>query len=143
MQKTMLIGLFALTALLVACGGDSDDGIVPGAPDGVSDEKYLEVLCTGSQRFANALIAQSSPEMLRDVIAAYATEMEATIPPRDVSKFHLEYIAFLREAESQPALMVQGSPPLPPEPARGRIAAKEDSVEACKEPVYFGQGAES
>ncbi len=141
MKRTALCALLVLTALFAACG-ESDDGVVPGAPEGVSDEEYLTMLCGGSQRFAAALIAQSSPEQLRAVIATYAADMESIDPPRDVSKFHLEYIAYLREAEAEPALMVAGSPPLPPEPARGRIAAKENSVEACKEPVYFGQGAE-
>lgn len=141
MRKTLLVGVFSVVALLAACGG-SDNGVVPGAPDGVSDEEYLEVLCTGSQRFAAALIAQSSPQVLRDTIGAYATEMKAVTPPRDVSQFHKDYINFLEEAEREPALMVGGNPPMPPEPARSRIASKENSVEACEDPVYFGQGAD-
>lgn len=141
MRTSLLAALLALAALFAACG-DSDSGIVPGAPDGVSDEEYLEALCTGSQQFSAALLAQSSPEALRDAIATYAAEMEGIVPPRDVSQFHLDFIEFLHEAEAEPALMVAGSPPLPPEPARSRIASKENSVDACEEPIYFGEGAD-
>lgn len=140
MRTTFLTVLLVFAALFAACGG-GEEGVAPGAQDGVSDEEYLEALCTGLQRFSAALIAQSSPEELRNVIASYTTDMEAIVPPRDVSQFHLDYIAFLQAAESEPALMVAGSPPMPPEPARSRIASKENTVEACKDPIYFGQPA--
>ena len=142
MRTIFLLLVMSLSLVAVACGG-GEKGVAPGAGEGVSDEAYLEVLCTGSQNFSAALIAQSTPEQLRAVITAYADEMEATTPPRDVSAFHKEYVAYLREAVNQPVLLANGTPPMPPQPARGRLASKENSVEACKEPIYFGEDGDS
>lgn len=128
--------LLGLSVFAGACGS-KDDGVLENAPEGVSDEEYLEVLCIGTEKFSSALVSQATPEKLREVIREYAASLRNVVPPRDVSKFHQEYIAFVESAEAQPALLVNGSPPYPPEPARSRIAGKESTVEACKNPVFF------
>lgn len=127
--------------LLAACGGSDDSGVAPGAPEGVSDEEYLAVLCAGAESFSDALIAQSTPDGLRAAIQAYIDALEAVTPPRDVSKWHVDYIAFLKDAESQPSLMVSGNPPIPAEPARSRLAQKESDVAECEDPLFFSPAA--
>lgn len=136
MRTFALAVLFSFAVFAGACGS-KESGILENAPEGVSDEEYLEVLCTGTEKFSSALVAQVTPEKLREVIREYAAALRAVVPPRDVSKFHQEYIAFVESAEAQPALLVNGSPPYPQEPARSRIAGKENTVEACKNPVFF------
>lgn len=142
MRKLFFASILAAALGLAACS-DGESGTLPGAPDGVSDEDYLSALCTGAEQFSSALMAQSTPEALRAVITAYADELETIVPPKDVSRFHKDYIAFLRAAQEQPVLMANGSPPEPSEPARTRLASKEHSVKACKNPVFFAAPAKA
>ncbi len=141
-RRLLLLGstLVATVLLAAACSG-GDDGVAPGAPEGVPDEEYLAILCEGTEAFSSALIGQQTPEQLRAVITDYVADLKAVVPPRDISQWHLDYIAFLEQAESVPGLMVSGNPPMPPEPARGRLAGKERTVEACKSPIFFAPRA--
>jgi hypothetical protein len=122
-------------ALGVACGGD--DGIDPNAPEGVSDEEYLAVICLGLQQFSTALVGTADAAEIQDIIAGYITSMEAVVPPRDASEFHAEYIEFLEQARAEPLALVAAQPPLPPASVRQRFVAAEREVEACRTPTFF------
>jgi hypothetical protein len=129
----VVLGLLA--TLNAACSGES--GAEANAPEGVSDKEYLAVLCGGLEQFSDALIANDGADELQKVIQAYIGQLQAVTPPRDVSKFHAEYIKFLTEAKAEPMLLAAGEPPLPPAKVRQRFTNEQRDVAECKSPTFF------
>jgi hypothetical protein len=132
--RSMVVG--GVLLLASACGRDGEaEPPVQGTP--VSDEEYMTALCTGLQDFSSALIGAEPADELTRIIQDYAATMAAIVPPRDISKFHVEYVAYLEAAEREPLLLVGGSPPLPPPAARARLVAVERDIDSCRTPTYF------
>lgn len=130
-----LLVLF-LVPMAVACGGDSSSG----TKTGVSDEEYLKVLCTGLSNFSDAMISKTTAAEIGQVIKDYIAEMKKVDPPSDVKQFHQDFVKYLEDSLSDPTSLVTRKPPLPPDGARKRLAAKEPGVAECKSPTFFDAG---
>ena len=120
-----VLGLFVL-----AC----DDGPPPSAVD---DEGYLAVMCANLDRFSDAILVETEEAGIAAVIEDFIDELEAVEPPADLRDFHEAFIEYLEEAVDDPTSPLVLPPPLPDDDVRERLAAKERSVEECREPTFF------
>lgn len=147
MMRAAAFALVSLVALLlVACGG-GDDAASPtptatpaGADRGgppLSDEQYLEVICSGLADYTATLLTASNVDEIRGVVQEYIESLEAISPPEDVAGFHAQFIAYLTEALEDPTALVATPRPLPPDDIRERLAGLESSVPACDDATYF------
>jgi len=124
-----------------ACGDDGDDdkANVPSAKPGGNDEDYLRAICAGTQEFSNALITKTTVEEIGKVVEAFIEDMKATNPPDDLEQYNAEFIQYLEDALAEPTSLVTRNPPLPPEDVQRRLAAKEISVDECKDGTFFSR----
>jgi len=143
MMRATVVAILAVAALAVAaCGGDSAEPAptathVPGSSGPVSDEAYLEIICTGLADYTAALLTVSTVDELRDVVRGYIASLEVVAPPTDLSGFHTDFVAYLRAALEDPTSLTAAPRPLPPDDVRDRLAKLESSVEACSDTTYF------
>ncbi len=119
-----------LGLLFLAC----DDGPPPSAVD---DEGYLAVMCANLDRFSDAILVETEEAGIAAVIEDFIDEMEAVEPPADLRDFHEAFIEYLEDAVDDPTSPLVLPPPLPDDEVRERLAAKERSVEECREPTFF------
>ncbi len=125
-----LSGLLALLA--VACEDE---------PASVDDDAYLAIMCANLDRFSDAIHVETEEARIAAVIETFIEELEAVAPPADLGDFHAAFTDYLREALDDPTSPLVLPPPLPHEEARERLAARERSVEACREPTFFSDPA--
>ena len=126
----------ALAVVLAACRGGGSASETPAATP-VGDEEYLAVICSGLDRFTDALMVATTPEEVREVVEEYIAELEAVTPPEDVRPFHEAFIQYLRDAVDDPLTLLTTPPPTPEEEVRQRLAEKERSVAECRNPTFF------
>lgn len=140
MRLSLLLGcaILSLTLLGTACGDDS--GAESNGPGG-TDEAYLAAVCSGSQAFSDALLSKTSADGIADVIRDFVDTMKQADPPADLRKYNEEFVKYLEDAVNDPTSLVTRKPPLPDEEVQRRLAAKEPSVEECKEPTFFSRTA--
>lgn len=136
----MRFGLFLSFALipalvLSACGDDDGE---PSGPGG-SDEDYLRAICSGVSDFSNALISKTTPNEIGEVIRDFIEEMKATDPPSDLRQYNDEFVKYLEDSVNDPTSLVTRQPPLPPDDAQRRLAAKEATVDECKDGTFFSR----
>ena len=125
------LALAAVLGLLVlAC----DDGPPRSAVD---DEGYLAVMCANLDRFSDAILVETEEAGIAAVIEDFIEELEAVEPPADLRDFHEAFIEYLEEAVDDPTSPLVLPPPLPDDDVRERLAAKERSVDECREPTFF------
>jgi len=129
-----LLALVLPVVLLAAACGDDDS---PPPANGVSDETYLKVVCTGTRDFSDALISQSTAEGIAKVIKDFVASMKAVEPPADLSGFHKDIVKYLETAVEDPTSLATKKRPQPPEDVRKRLAAKESGVPECQKGAYF------
>ncbi len=137
MPRFLLLSAVAavLLVLFAACGGGDE----PSPDNGVSDEDYLRVLCTGLDQYSDSLLAAAKPDQIAKVIENYITAMKAVTPPNDLAAFHTGFIVYLEQGLADPKALLTASPPRPPEKAASRLAAKEPKVSECQDATYFGR----
>lgn len=133
----------AVSALLVACGGDSKDDATPAATSSVtpsgsplSDEEYLKVFCTGVTSFREALLTEPREGLVK-VVQDYYDSMKAVFPPPDAATFHQEFLDYLEDALEEPTFLVTRDPPVPEGAVRSRLASAVSSVAECKYPTFL------
>ncbi len=133
-RSFLLVATAGLLALLaIAC----DDA----SPTDVDDEAYLAVLCAGLDRFSDAIQVETEEAGIAAAIEAFIEDLEAVAPPQDLSDFHAAFIEYLEDAVDDPTSPLVVAPPLPEDDVRERLAGKERSVEACREPTFFSNPA--
>jgi hypothetical protein len=125
--------LFAL-GLFVACGDDDE----PEGPGG-SDEDYLRLICQGAQDFSNAVISKTTADEIGEVIRDFIGVMEEADPPADLRDFNDEFVRYLEDSLADPTSLLTRNPPLPDEDVQRRLAAKELTVEECKDGTFFSR----
>lgn len=131
--------LIALLPVLVigACGGD-DSPRSSGAE--LTDEQYLAAICSGTSRFAEALVTKTRAEDIGDVIKQFSAELKALNPPADLKSYTAQFTKYLDDAVSDPTSLVTRTPPLPSSDVRSRLAGKEATVAECKDGTFFSRG---
>ncbi|MBI5948382.1 MAG: hypothetical protein HY875_09610 [Chloroflexi bacterium] len=120
--------------LLAACGSDKAP-----ADNGVSDEEYLRVLCTGLDNYSDSLLGAAKPDQIAKVVQDYITAMKAVTPPKDLAPFHTAFITYLEQGFADPKALLTVSPPRPPEKVASRLVAKEPQVPECQDATFFGR----
>ena len=128
--------LLLLVLVLAACSGDDDAD--SGGPGG-TDEDYLAAICTGSQNFSNALLSKTTADEIAQVIRDFADQMKQANPPADLRKYNEDFIKYLEDSVEEPTSLLTRQPPLPDEDVQRRLAAKEPTVEECKDPTFFSR----
>ena len=126
--------LLPALALFASCGDDDDT-----PKSGGSDEEYLAAICKGTSDFSNALLSKTTAAEIADVIKEF---MKSTNPPADLAKYNDEFVQYLEDAVSEPTSLVTRTPPLPPDDVQRRLAAKELTVEECKDGTFFSRSLE-
>lgn len=125
-----------------ACGGDSSD------PDPTTtsnrggtgtDEEYLADICSGTSEFSNALLSKTTAEEIAEVIRDFIGQMKEANPPADLVKYNDDFVKYLEDSVSDPTSLVTRNPPLPPKDVQRRLAAKELSVDECKDGTFFSR----
>ena len=133
-RSALLVATAALLALLaIAC----DDA----SPTDVDDEAYLAVLCAGLDRLSDAIQVETEEAGIAAAIEAFIEDLEAVAPPQDLRDFHAAFIEYLEDALDDPTSPLVVPPPLPEDDVRERLAAREGSVEECREPTFFSDSA--
>ena len=134
MRLTLVASLLVLSAALFASCSDDD------APKGGgSDEDYLKTICAGTREFSNALVSKTTPDDIADVIREFIKTMKDANPPADLVKYNDDFVDYLEEAVDEPTSLVTRKPPLPSDEAQRRLAAKEVTVEECKDGSFFSR----
>ena len=129
--------LLPALALFASCGDDDDT-----PKSGGSDEEYLAAICKGTSDFSNALLSKTTAAEIADVIKEFIKTMKSTNPPADLAKYNDEFVQYLEDAVSEPTSLVTRTPPLPPADVQRRLAAKELTVEECKDGTFFSRSLE-
>ena len=140
MRRFILAGAMLIPALLLfsSCGDDGDDT----PKGGGSDEDYLAAICKGTSEFSDAVLSKTTAAEIADVIKEFIKTMKATNPPADLVKYNDEFVKYLEDAVSDPTSLLTRKPPLPSDEAQRRLAAKELSVEECKDGTFFSRELE-
>jgi len=131
----VLVAILAVAAILSACGGGSAKPTPVGPA--VSDQDYLNVICTGLTSFTDALVSKTRPEDLTQVIKDYIASLQKVQPPAGVEQFHQDFIKYLQDSIADPTSLVTKTPPLPTGTVRQRLAAVESQTPACKDAKFF------
>ncbi len=135
------IAILALLPLLFAACSDSDSKstptIVAGTP--ASDDAYMTVFCTGLSNLSSALVSKPTANEIATVMKAYITELKKITPPKDLEKFHAEYIKFFEDSVNDPTSVLTRKPPAPSETVRQHYADIEQKTPACKDARFFVQ----
>lgn len=126
-------GAIALAAM--ACGGAE-------TPAPATDEAYLAVLCTGLERYAEAVETATDADGLAPAVAALLEGLRAVGPPPDAGEFHENFLAYLEAAVDDPTRPLAVAPPLPAEGVRARLAGRERAVPECREPTFLSGAGE-
>lgn len=138
MRRWILSGVGA--AMLIAasaCGGSSTTPLPTAAGTPYTDEQYLAVMCRDLDHLTDVLVTATTADDVRRAIQRFIDDLETVVPPPDLTTFHSEFIAYLREALDQPLDVITRKPPLPNEEVRRRLASKEPTVPECRRPTFF------
>lgn len=132
----------AMSVVLLAC--DPEDVIEPtptpaGPTNGVSDEQYLAIICTGLDRFSSSLVQADTEDELVNVIQDYIGSLEEIVPPVGAEEFHEEFIDYLRASMDEPGELVTRPRPVPEDDVRNRMAHAEGNVEECQDLAFFAE----
>ena len=141
MRRFLFAGAILLPALVLfsSCGDDGDDDT---PKSGGTDEEYLAAICKGTSDFSNALLTKTTAAEIGDVIEDFITLMKDANPPADLADYNQEFVKYLEDALADPTSLVTREPPLPPDDIQRRLAAKELSVDECKDGTFFSRGLE-
>ena len=141
MRRFLFAGAILLPALVLfsSCGDDGDDD-TPNS--GGTDEEYLAAICKGTSDFSNALLTKTTAAEIGNVIEDFITLMKDANPPADLADYNQEFVKYLEDAVADPTSLVTREPPLPPDDIQRRLAAKELSVDECKDGTFFSRGLE-
>lgn len=135
MRFRLVLGGLVLPAMLFAAACGEDEA----PPGGGSDEDYLRAICAGTSNFSSALISKTTPGEIAEVIRDFIEDMKATNPPADLREYNEEFVQYLEDAVNEPTSLVTREPPLPSEEVQRRLAAKELTVEECKDGTFFSR----
>ncbi|MGI8926846.1 MAG: hypothetical protein ACR2HN_09405 [Tepidiformaceae bacterium] len=126
--------LFSLLALLVACDPNQ-------APDdnGVSDKAYLAAFCTSLDHYSDTLARADDAPAIEAAMRDYIAALQAIRAPRDLARFHADFVAYVAAGLAEPSARVGRPAPRPQEKVADRIAAAEGAVDECQEASYFGE----
>lgn len=119
-----------------ACGGG--DSSKPSGNE-LTDEQYLAAICSGTSRFAEALVTKTKAEDIAQVIRQFSADMKALNPPADLKSYTGQFVKYLDDAVADPTSLVTRTPPLPSKDVRDRLATKETSVPECKSGTFFSR----
>ncbi len=141
MRRFLFAGAILLPALVLfsSCGDDGDDDT---PKSGGTDEEYLAAICKGTSDFSNALLTKTTAAEIGNVIEDFITLMKDANPPADLADYNQEFVKYLEDAVADPTSLVTREPPLPPDDIQRRLAAKELSVDECKNGTFFSRGLE-
>jgi hypothetical protein len=141
MRRFLFAGAILVPALVLfsSCGDDGDDDT---PKSGGTDEEYLAAICKGTSDFSNALLTKTTAAEIGDVIEDFITLMKDANPPADLADYNQEFVKYLEDALADPTSLVTREPPLPPDDIQRRLAAKELSVDECKDGTFFSRGLE-
>lgn len=141
MRRFLFAGAMLVPALVLfsSCGDDGDDDT---PKSGGTDEEYLAAICKGTSDFSNALLTKTTAAEIGDVIEDFITLMKDANPPADLADYNQEFVKYLEDALADPTSLVTREPPLPPDDIQRRLAAKELSVDECKDGTFFSRGLE-
>ncbi|MGE0598011.1 MAG: hypothetical protein AB7J35_12715 [Dehalococcoidia bacterium] len=134
--------LLPLLFVLGACGNDNKSDETPTATlaGGTgTDEGYLAAICKGTSDFSNALISKTTADEIAGVIRDFIAQMKQANPPADLVQYNADFVKYLEDALSDPTSLVTRNPPLPSKDIQRRLAAKELSVEECKDGTFFSR----
>lgn len=142
--RWILVAALAVSGFaLVACGGDDDkDGSQPSADttpagDPLSDEAYLRVFCTGLTEYQDSLLTAPTADEIGKVVEEYISNLQQVNPPADLRDYHQRYISYLQSAIEDPTALTVGSPPMPDEDVRDRLAQKIPDIAECKYDTFL------
>ena len=141
MRRFLFAGAILVPALVLfsSCGDDGDDDT---PKSGSTDEEYLAAICKGTSDFSNALLTKTTAAEIGNVIEDFITLMKDANPPADLADYNQEFVKYLEDAVADPTSLVTREPPLPPDDIQRRLAAKELSVDECKDGTFFSRGLE-
>lgn len=141
MRRFLFAGAILVPALVLfsSCGDDGDDDT---PRSGGTDEEYLAAICKGTSDFSNALLTKTTAAEIGNVIEDFITLMKDANPPADLADYNQEFVKYLEDALADPTSLVTREPPLPPDDIQRRLAAKELSVDECKDGTFFSRGLE-
>lgn len=141
MRRFLFAGAMLVPALVLfsSCGDDGDDDT---PKSGGTDEEYLAAICKGTSDFSNALLTKTTAAEIGNVIEDFITLMKDANPPADLADYNQEFVKYLEDALADPTSLVTREPPLPPDDIQRRLAAKELSVDECKDGTFFSRGLE-
>ena len=141
MRRFLFAGAILVPALVLfsSCGDDGDDDT---PKSGGTDEEYLAAICKGTSDFSNALLTKTTAAEIGNVIEDFITLMKDANPPADLGDYNQEFVKYLEDALADPTSLVTREPPLPPDDIQRRLAAKELSVDECKDGTFFSRGLE-
>lgn len=141
MRRFLFAGAILVPALVLfsSCGDDGDDDT---PKSGGTDEEYLAAICKGTSDFSNALLTKTTAAEIGNVIEDFITLMKDANPPADLADYNQEFVKYLEDALADPTSLVTREPPLPPDDIQRRLAAKELSVDECKDGTFFSRGLE-
>jgi hypothetical protein len=132
---TWVVALVAAGTILAGCSGGSAKPTPVGPA--LSDDAYLQVICTGLSNFSNALLTKTKPEDLAQVIKDYIASLQGVQPPAGVEQFHQGFIKYLQDSIADPTSLVTKTPPLPTGAVRQRLATAETQTPECKDAKFF------
>jgi len=137
MRIARFLCLLLLPMLLViaACGDDEPEG--PGG----SDEDYLRLICKGTQDFSNAVVSKTTADGIAEVIRDFIDLMKGADPPADLRDYNDDFVQYLEDSVSDPTSLLTRKPPLPDNDVQRRLAAKELTVDECKDGTFFSRTA--
>jgi hypothetical protein len=141
-----LLAVLALTIVLIAATacGDDDDSNTPTPAPGVqlTDEQYLDAICTGTKDLSDALITKTSADEIAKVIKDFSARMKLLNPPSDLQQFQTDFTKYLDDAVSHPTSIITKDPPVPPNKVRDRLISKEPNVASCNgQQTFFDSSA--
>lgn len=141
MRRFLFAGAILVPALVLfsSCGDDGDNDT---PKSGGTDEEYLAAICKGTSDFSNALLTKTTAAEIGNVIEDFITLMKDANPPADLADYNQEFVKYLEDALADPTSLVTREPPLPPDDIQRRLAAKELSVDECKDGTFFSRGLE-
>lgn len=127
----VLIALASVVALAAACG--DDDSSPPPTVSGVqlTDEQYLDAICTGTKDFSDAIISKTSADDIAKVVKDFSARMKLLNPPSDLQQFNQDFTKYLDDAVASPTSLLTRKPPQPPSKVRDRLISKEPNVASC------------
>lgn len=115
--------VLSAAALLAACAYSASD----------ADRDYLRAFCEAVDRFSDSL-ASSDPDTALDEFEA---ALETIDPSPRMAEFHVDFLAFVRDALADPAELAAGQVPSPDPETRAALASIETEIDECWRADYF------